>query len=313
MSGRSRQAVGRRLKRLWRSYWRHPQRVQRSLERLSEEADHVRNLLSDISWQLEVKPHSCEEGPLWTHGFKAYSQQDEDGIIEEIFRRIGTSSSYFVEFGAQNGICNNTLYLLARGWDGLWLERWPPFVEQINRTFASLIAAGQLKMREEFVTAENIVRIFEENGVPRELDLLSIDIDGNDYWVWKALSAYRPRVIVIEYNSGFGPSLEWIQPYDPEWVWTGGRNQGASLKALENLGRECNYRLVGCNYSGVNAFFVRSDLASGHFPSPGTAEFHYRRPRYYWSIYPGHRPDSKEVLGFVTARRKAAALRNEDD
>jgi hypothetical protein len=220
--------------------------------------------------------------------FKVYSQNGEDGIIEEIFRRIGTTDKFFVEFGVGNGLENNTAYLLVKDWSGLWLEGHHPSVEFIHREFARAIAAKQLRVQETFITAENIVALFEQNAVPVEFDMLSIDIDGNDYHVWKALERYRPRVVVMEYNATFPPPTVWIKKYDPTWMWDGSIGFGASLKAFEQLGAEKGYSLVGCNFAGANAFFVRNDLLGENFYAPFTAEEHFEPHRSYLRYTSGH-------------------------
>ena len=110
---------------------------------------------------------------------QTYSQGGEDGVLEEIFNRIGTTNKHFVEFGVSQGTENNTAYLLMSGWKGLWLEGSEKFFASIQKTFAPLIESGHLTAKNAFITAENIESLFEETKVPTEPDLLSIDIDGN--------------------------------------------------------------------------------------------------------------------------------------
>jgi len=119
---------------------------------------------------------------------------------------------------------------------------------------------------QECVTAENIQALFRKYQVPRVFDLLSIDIDGNDYWVWKTIADYHPRVVVIEYNSTIPPTESKSVPYDPNYMWDGSTNYfGASLLALARLGDQKEYTLVGCDSSGTNAFFVKQELVRGRF------------------------------------------------
>jgi hypothetical protein len=120
-----------------------------------------------------------------------------------------------------------------------------------------------------------------------EIDLLSIDIDYNDYWVWKAVDVANPRVVVIEYNAALRPPMSLVVPYDPTRSWDGSNYFGASLEALVRLGRTKGYRIVGCNFSGANAFFVRDDLCADHFLDPPTAEEHYEPPRYFAHLMTG--------------------------
>jgi len=243
--------------------------------------------------------------------FKMWSQNGEDGIIAEIFRRIGTTNRYFVEFGASSGDENNTAFLLRLGWKGLWMDGDAAAVNRARATFRSEISSGKLTVIEAFITAENIEDLFRQGQVPDELDLLSIDIDRNDYsmprqgakksgvppriprvpsrlagrcdyYVWEKIAHHSPRCVVIEYNAGFPPTMSWVVPYDPKaWGWnTFGNGNGASLKALEELGAKKGYNLVGCDLCGVNAFFVRNDLLKDRFAAPYTAENHYEPFRF---------------------------------
>lgn len=209
---------------------------------------------------------------LERYGYKVYSQNDKDGIIQEIFRRIGTTNKRFIEFGVQNGLESNCHYLLHKGWSGLWIEGSPKDVKEIHARFRPVIKSGQLKARNAFITRDNINELFTEEGFTGEIDLLSIDIDGNDYYIWQAIKAVKPRVVIIEFNGKFPPDLEWKQAYNSKHVWDGSDWQGASLKSYELLGRELGYQLVGTNFNGVNAFFVRGDLAGDKFITPATAE-----------------------------------------
>jgi len=154
---------------------------------------------------------SCERNRdpkrLLKYGFRAYSQHDEDGMIYEIFDRIGVSNRTFLEFGVGDGTENNTLYLLLAGWRGLWIDGNDTNAASINPQFSSFIQSDKLTFLNRFVSRDSINEIIEKGreGLPGEIDLLSIDIDGNDYWVWEALSQVQPRVVVVEYNAVFRP------------------------------------------------------------------------------------------------------------
>ena len=122
-----------------------------------------------------------------------------------------------------------------------------------------------------------------------DIDFLSIDIDYNDYWVWKAIDVVTPRVVAIEYNATLRPPMSLTVPYDPNGAWDGTNFHGASLEALTRLGAAKGYRLVGCGMAGVNAFFVRADLTGDLFLEPATAAEHYEPPRHYLHLLPaGH-------------------------
>jgi hypothetical protein len=230
---------------------------------------------------LNENPRYADPKKLNRYEYNIYSQSGDDGILNEIFKRVKTTNKYFVEFGVSNGLENNTAALLSAGWGGLWLEGSEKFVSQIEKNFAFPIKEGSLTVRNAFVTAENIQTHFAENHVPAEIDLLSIDIDGNDYWVWKAITKYSPRVVVIEVNPFWGPEMEWAMKYDATHVWKRDYNYGTSMKAVELLGKQKGYSLVGGNLIGNNAFFVRNDLVGDKFAAPFTSENHYEPNRMY--------------------------------
>jgi len=173
-----------------------------------------------------------------------FSQNGEDGILRFLFYKIKTTNKYFVEFGSADNIENNTKTLQLLGWKGLLMDG----VYSSNRVM------------KEIVNAENIENLFLKYNVPEKFDLLSIDIDSNDYWVWKAIVKYKPRVVVIEYNSSLGYEDSLTIKYDPNYWWNDNTNYfGASLKALAKLGQLKNYQLVCCDLKGFNAFFVLNE------------------------------------------------------
>jgi hypothetical protein len=236
---------------------------------------------------------------LTRHGWRTYSQFDEDGILAEVFRRLGVGAGTFVEFGVENGTESNSTLLLQAGWSGVWIEGNPSHVAAIRRIFAAPLKAGRLTVREAFVTRENVAALFHECGVPPEPTLLSIDTDGNDWHCWRALSeSFRPLVISIEYNAGLGPAFDWVMPYDPDHRFADTRYFGASLTGYERLGRDLGYRLVGCNWYGTNAFFDRGDRAGDHFPDPASAAALWEPPRYELGPPPSGWPkDPREFAG----------------
>jgi hypothetical protein len=247
---------------------------------------------------LAADPRYADPKRLNRYEQKAFSQFGEDGIVQEIFRRIGTAGRHFVEFGVESGLENNTALLLAQGWSGLWIEPVCDHVNAIRAGLAPLIRRGRLKVLNELVTADNVEQLFAAAGVPAEPDLLSVDIDGNDYWVWQSIRGYRPRAVVIEYNATFPPPVEWVMPCDPNYRWDGTARFGASLESLAKLGARKGYALVGCGLGGANAFFVRQDLVGDHFAAPFTAANHYEPPRYFFA---GRRTGHARTYDLLTA------------
>lgn len=188
---------------------------------------------------------------------KTYSQNGEDGIIKHIFDNIGTTNKIAVEIGVTDEVSKNSHYnlecntrlLSEQGWktylfDGLI----PPYIPQ-NATFIK-----------KFLTSTNVVETFQQLNIPEEFDLLSIDIDGNDYWIRESLSLYSPRVCVLEYNGCYPGNAGYIMPYDENYSWKlWESNFGASLKSFTEQADRLGYDLVYCESKGVNAFFVRKD------------------------------------------------------
>lgn len=256
-------------------------RSQETLLRLLQE-EYVSRLLAGTRY---AGPKSLNR-----HEFQVFSQNGEDGILAEIFRRIGVSSKSFVEIGAGDGLENNTTLLLVQNWSGYWVEANAQLIATVRRLFHRPIQQGRLKVAQAFVTAENVQSVQQELGVPEEADLLSLDADRNTYWIWAALPRLRARVVVVEYNASFPPPIDWKVEYDAARKWNESLYVGASLKAYELLGRERGYSLVACDLSGTNAVFVRDDVCEDKFEAPFTAEFHYEPPRYFLSRKSGHRP-----------------------
>lgn len=218
---------------------------------------------------------------------RIYSQNGEDGILAEIFRRIGEGDKHFVEFGVQDGTeCCTRNLLEHRGWAGTWIDGSSAHMESAGRRFSD----RPLQVASRFLNAENILAVFGELSVPQAPDLLVIDVDGNDYWfMQKILSRYSPRVLVIEYNASFKPGYRWIMPYSPEHRWDGTRVYSASLTALTEQANRFGYRLVACDSSGVNAFFVKQSSLTPEFSDVSFGDaYHYAPPifRMEWFGHP---------------------------
>jgi hypothetical protein len=194
-------------------------------------------------WLREI---AASPNPLLRAGAKYFSQFDEDGILLEILRRLDLDAGSFIEIGVGDGTENNTLILLARGWSGRWLG---------GETLTWVPSGKRLKFRQAFVTQENVRDLL--SGAP--CDVLSIDIDGNDYWIAQVLLGHMaPRVVIVEYNAKFPPPVSFVMPYDAAHQWDGSDYFGASLAAWSELLGRHGYVPVCCSYMGSNAFFVRA-------------------------------------------------------
>lgn len=198
--------------------------------------------------------------------FKVFSQFGDDGIIQYLINHVKPKIDTFVEFGVENYEESNTRFLLMNNnWRGLILDGSPAHIEYIkNRSF---FWQYDLTAIASFITAENINQLLAENGVSGQIGLLSIDIDGNDYWVWKAIKAVEADIVIAEYNSLFGAERAITVPYKADFVRTGEHYSnlyfGASLTALHDLAAEKGYSFVGCNQAGNNAYFVKNDKLNG--------------------------------------------------
>ncbi|MBT8041811.1 MAG: hypothetical protein HKP10_00200 [Kiritimatiellales bacterium] len=238
---------------------------------------------------MQRLPKYADPLSLIPHGRKVYSQNEEDGIIIEIFNRIGTTNKTFVEFGSGDGLENNTYALLFQDWNGLWIDGSPKNIRKIREGLPTTIDSGQLAVVESFITKDNINDLISPHIQEKEIDLLSVDIDGNDYFVWDAITCIEPRVLIMEYNARFVPPIRYCMAYDPKHMWNYTDHGGLSLKFIEEKAAAKGYSLVGCSLSGANAFFVRNDLLAGKFEAPFTAEKHYEPARpHFAKIKSGH-------------------------
>jgi hypothetical protein len=213
--------------------------------------------------RIEARQNCDDSNCLSDHEFKVYSQWGEDGIIDYLTRKVEIKKNMFVEFGVENYLESNTRFLLVnKNWSGLVIDGNPENVSFIKSD--PIYWRQDLKADCAFITKENINELLISNGVAGDIGLLSIDIDGNDYWVWQEIEVILPRIVVIEYNFRFGTDKALVVPYDPNFVRQKAHYSmvyfGASLKALVNLGKKKGYSFVGCNKNGVNAFFVRTDI-----------------------------------------------------
>ncbi|HEY2810262.1 MAG TPA: hypothetical protein VGJ00_02585 [Rhabdochlamydiaceae bacterium] len=190
----------------------------------------------------------AEEIDLTLYEKSLYSQNGEDGVLAKIFQLITPNSKFCVEFGAYDGVTgSNTFLLRLQNWNALLLDR----------TFE----ISHFNLYKEFITASNINALFKKYQVPCNFDLLSIDIDFNDFYIWQAIDEeYKPAVVVIEYNATHLPHEDKIVKYQPIFCGDGTKYYGASILSLYRLGRSKGYSLVYAEKNAVNLFFVRDDL-----------------------------------------------------
>lgn len=209
--------------------------------------------------------------------FAVFSQHEEDGILLELLRQTGAPVKTFVEIGVEHAReCNTAILGFVLGWDGLMLEADPLSAAAADRFQRRMLKdrPNHVEVRRATVTPDNIDELLGEG----ELGVLSIDVDGPDYWLWKAVRRARPRLVIIEYNASLGRESALTIPYRPGFCaasahWSG-YYHGASLAALEKLGREKGYDLVAVCSAGVNAFFVRRDVRPATLPAAHAADIY---------------------------------------
>lgn len=233
--------------------------------------------------------------------FKIYSQSGEDGILMGIFSRIGVTNKRFIEIGIGNGDeCNTANLSLNHGWSGLLIDGDQQQVEAARQFYAHLHG---VRVEQCFVTVDNINELFITNRMTGEIDMFSLDIDGNDYWILERINVIKPRVVMLEYNPSFGPERSISIPYYPEFYrmdyHKSGWYHGASLTALTTLMKSKGYILVGCDSNGYNAFFIREDVAEGVFREITPSEAYYpAKPRFRYGT-PDAQFDVIKHLKFV--------------
>lgn len=271
--------------------------------RVSELSDSVRDLQMQVGCLQVKQMRASAPASLREAEFRVFSQFGEDGILQYLIWKLAPLPEIFVEFGVGDYTEANTLFLLMHdNWRGLIMDSSASNIENVRRR--SLAWRHDLRAACAFVNRDNINRLIESNGVSGAIGLLSIDIDGNDYWVWERMDVVRPVIVVVEYNSVFGASRAVSVPYDPSFDRTRAHFStlywGCSLAALCHLAESKGYVFVGSNSAGNNAFFVhaehRRDLKSCS-AEEGYVESRFRESR-----------DVAGALTFLSGRERLAAI-----
>ena len=195
--------------------------------------------------------------------FSVFSQWGEDGILNYLINNLNIESKNFVEFGVENYLESNTRFILQNdNWSGLILDNDKKNIKEIQNHY--YYWRHDLKAEYSHITSENINQILKDKFKQKSIGILSIDVDGNDYWIWKSIKEVDPQIVIIEYNSRFGKDRSVTVPYHPQFdrkkFHFSMLYYGASLKALCKLAESKNFKLVGTNKAGNNAFFVKKDL-----------------------------------------------------
>jgi hypothetical protein len=212
----------------------------------------------------------------------------EQGVIEHIFNtlKLDPAQSFAVEFGGGDGV-NNTLirHMIEQGCAALLIEGSETLGKQLITNYSNNEKVTAINT---FITAENLQDLFDQGNVPKLIDFLSIDLDGNDYYLWKSLDRYDAKIVCIEYNASYGPDQDFCIEYDPQFCWQGDDYMGASFSVFLRLGQEKGYELIHCSSGGDNMFFVKKEFAQ-LFPRLEDPRDYYQLPQYgrYGRAYHG--------------------------
>ncbi len=234
------------------------EKLQRKTQRHSGTA--LLLLGKQMAWQVASLPPNADFRKV---GFRVFSQWDEDGIIQYLISKISIENKTFIEFGVENYEESNTRFLLVNDhWQGMVMDACEADIRYIQTD--KIHWQFDLQAKCAWITRENIDSLLLESGFPEDVGLLSIDINGNEYWIWESIQSVKPRIVIVEYNSVFG--LHPISvPYKGDFDRTAAHHSnlyyGCSLGALCHLAMRKGYLLVGSNVWGHNAFFIRSDVA----------------------------------------------------
>jgi hypothetical protein len=207
------------------------------------------------------------------------SQHGEDGIIAELFKRIGSSNKWVVEFGALNGThhSNSWHLIMEEGWSGVLIEADTTYFEKLAEVYKDIPRAHCLNEFVEFEGRQSLDSLLARTPIPKDFDLLSVDIDGNDYHVWDSLTTYRPRAVIIEFNPTIPNDIIFIQPRDMSV------QQGASSLAIQQLGEAKGYKLAAV--VGVNAVFVLTELFQKLNLEEATLDEMYTDKQYFTRLF----------------------------
>ena len=220
------------------------------------------------SYDLGCRPISIDDV-----GFRVHSQHEEDGHLLFIFALIGTTNKKCVDICAGNGVeCNTANLIIHHRWVGLLIDG-----DHNNVKDAKLYYSKNLNthiwppiIKKKWITRDNINQFLSDANFTGSVDLLSLDIDGIDYWVWEAISSIDPRVVVLEFNHLLGPDKSVSVPYQADFQAGlseyGSDYAGASLQAFIKLGRKKGYRLVGTNSFATNAYFINDSIECSWLP-----------------------------------------------
>lgn len=239
------------------------------------------------------KVNSGQPIPLSDTGFRVFSQFEEDGILLYILANIGMGKRVFVEIGSDDGINSNCANLVLNfGWTGLFIDSNPTSIARGQRFYQKYPHPWMTKPKFHCgkVTPNNINDILSSHHIDGEVEFLSIDIDGDDYWIWSAIEVIQPKVVLIETHVSFGLN-NIVAPYGVSY----GRNHGASPVAMVKLGKKKGYKLIGANLLGFNFIFLKEELAPNQLPEVNVSDV-LKHPSVVQSMAEFRRSEHHEYL-----------------
>jgi hypothetical protein len=264
-------------------------------ERKTRELANRDRLLDGVTDLILLQRYKESRNNFQSFGSSSFSQGDEDGLTMEIIKRIGLKQGTFLEFGIGDGRENNTLILRSLGFKGAW-------VDALDNNHLRDIGSKEFYYQQEWIHETNVLEIMENfrqvfESVPQ---IVSMDLDGNDYWIWKIIleAGYRPEIAIAEYNARFPLPIDWKMPYNKEHNWLEDDYYGASLQALINLFSKFEYFPLVCSINGTNVFFVKTSYLD-RFPERSETADIFLGPFYTFKGYNGHRVSLKTVRSIL--------------
>lgn len=259
----------------------------------------INNVVSNKEIDKLLANTMVQNGKIWTQlllqnknikslqetEFKVFSQWGDDGIIQYLVNYLDIDNKTFIEFGVEDYLESNTRFLLINdNWSGLIMDGNESHVSKIKND--EIYWKYDLTAKSAFITAENINQFIAEEDINGKIGLLHIDIDGNDYWIWKALKVVEPIIMIVEYNSIFGYERAITIPYKDNFVTSVAHFSnlyfGSSILSLCDLAEERGYAFVGSNTAGNNAYFVKKEFLKNLKPltaEEGYVESKFRQSR----------------------------------
>jgi hypothetical protein len=251
--------------------WHYLKRFKASFNKIDQVHNYLINdlkspklLMGQIMARLNKEKKSVDE--ISEMEFQVFSQWGDDGIIQYLINNIDIENKTFVEFGVENYRESNTRFLLINNkWHGLVIDGSEKNISFIKND--PIFWATHLFAKQAFIVKENINQLiqyeFLDKGYDKKIGILSVDIDGNDYWIWETINVVDPTIVIVEYNATYGDTNKWTIPYIGDFVRNNYDNTrqywGASLNAFCHLAEQKGYDFVGCNSNGNNAYFIKKE------------------------------------------------------